>query len=96
MSKVSATAYGSAIRAVVECCERDNSGSLNLKGLVVDWSSAQISGIKFAFGEEKAEELLRGCQVNEIHILMHSHHQLFPVSSKSFTGYRPNRGKCFK
>ena len=65
MSKMTATAYGTAIRAIVECCNKDNDGDLvqSLKGIVVDWSSAQISGVKFAFGETRGEELLRGCQV---------------------------------
>lgn len=50
MSKMTASAYGAAIRAIVECCNKDNDGDLvhNLKGIVVDWSSAQISGVKFA------------------------------------------------
>jgi len=65
MSKMTVSAYGSAIRAVVECCNKDNGGNIlnTLKGLVVDWSSAQISRIKFAFSEEKGKQLLCGCQV---------------------------------
>ena len=34
-----------------------------LKGIIVDWASAQIAGLKDALGEERAEELLRGCKV---------------------------------
>ena len=66
MSKMTTIAYGSAVRALVECCDRENGGDLvdNLKGVIVDWSSAQVNGIKFAFGERRAEELLRGCQVS--------------------------------
>lgn len=65
MLKVTGAAYGAAIRAFIECCNKENGGNLidKLKGIVVDWSSAQIRGIKFAFGEERGEELLRGCQV---------------------------------
>lgn len=65
MSKMTGAAYGAAFRAFIECCIKDNGGNLvdKLKGIVVDWSSAQICGIKFAFGEERGEELLRGCQV---------------------------------
>ena len=51
MSKITATAYGAAIRAIVECCNKAN-GVVdlvhNLKGIVVDWSSAQIIGVKLA------------------------------------------------
>ena len=59
------TAYGAAIRAFIECCNKENGGNLvdKLKGIVVDWASVQINGIKFAFGEERGDELLRGCQV---------------------------------
>lgn len=63
MLKVTGAAYGAAIRAFIECCNKENGRNLidKLKG-TVDWSSAQIRGIKFAFGEERGE-LLRGCQV---------------------------------
>ena len=49
----------SSYRAIVECCNKDNGVDLvhNLKGIVVDWSSAQIIGVKFAFGETRGEEL---------------------------------------
>ena len=65
MSKLTGAAYGAAIRAFVECCNKDNGGDLvdKLKGVIVDWSSAQINGVKFAFGEKRGEDLLRGCQV---------------------------------
>ena len=38
----------------------ENGGNLidKLKGIIVDWSNAQINGIKFAFGEERGEEVL--------------------------------------
>ena len=63
MSKMTGAAYGAAFRAFIECYNKDNGGNLvdKLKGIVVDWSRAQICGIKFAFGEER--ELLRGCQI---------------------------------
>ena len=65
-------AYGAAIRAFVECCNKENGGNLidNLKGIIVDWSSAQINSIKFAFGEERGEELLRGIIILAIGILI--------------------------
>ena len=56
---------GAAIRAFIECCSKRNGGNHidKLQGIIVDWSSAQINSIKFALGEERGEELLRGCQV---------------------------------
>ncbi len=36
----------------------------SLKAILVDWATAQIEGLKRAVGEERAEELLRGCQVS--------------------------------
>ena len=72
MSKMTTTAYGSAVRALVECCNNENGGDIvnSLKGIIVDWCSAQVNGIKFAFGESRAEELLRGCQVKMCHCLI--------------------------
>lgn len=65
MSKMTRAAYGAAIRGFIECCNKENGGNLvdKLKGIVVDSPSAQINGIKLAFGEERGEELLCGCQV---------------------------------
>ena len=38
----------------------------NIKGIVIDWSSAEMKGLKLAIGEEHANTLLRGCQVHWI------------------------------
>ena len=42
MSKMTGAAYRAAIRAFIECCNKENGGNLvdKLKGIVVDWSSA--------------------------------------------------------
>ena len=71
MTNLTSSAYGAAIRAFIKCCNKDNGGNLSdtLKGVIVDWSSAQISGIKFAFGDKREEELLRG-QVVRFGIVM--------------------------
>ena len=65
MSKMTKQANTAAIKAVIGRCNAENKSDLGgtLKGIIVDWSSAQIAGIKNAFGEEKSEELLRGCKV---------------------------------
>ena len=58
-------AYAAALQGVFECCQQDNKTSVldTLQGVIVDWATAQIEGLKAALGEEKAEQLLRGCQV---------------------------------
>ena len=57
MSKLTGSAYGAAIRAFMECCNKDNGGDLDkLKGVVVDSSSAQINGINFALILVRKEE----------------------------------------
>ena len=38
----------------------------NLRGLIVDWSDAQIKGLQLVIGNEKAEMLLKGCKVHWI------------------------------
>lgn len=66
MSKMTEHAYSAAIKTTVDRCNRDNKSDLrsSLKGIIVDWSSAQIAGIKYVFGEERGEDLLRGCKVS--------------------------------
>ena len=44
--------------------EKCSSG--NLRGLIVDWSDAQIKVLQLAIGNEKAEMLLKGCKVHWI------------------------------
>lgn len=66
MTKMTEVAYGAALKAIVDRCNRENKCDLAqvLKGIIVDWASAQIAGLKDALGEERAEELLRGCKVS--------------------------------
>lgn len=66
MNKMTDQAYGAALKAIIERCKRDSNCTLEstLKGIIVDWQTSQINGIKEAFGAERAEELLRGCRVH--------------------------------
>lgn len=34
-----------------------------LKGVIVDWATAQIEGLNVVAGEKRTEKLLRGCQL---------------------------------
>ena len=43
--------------------------SNNLHGLIVDWSDAQIKGLKLAVGRERAEKLLKGCKVHWMEVM---------------------------
>ncbi len=65
MSKV---AYAAALQGIFECCNQDNRANIldTLKGVIVDWATAQIEGLKAAVGEERAEQLLHGCQVRDL------------------------------
>ena len=65
MTSTSAQAYAVAISAVFDCCNDDNNTDVakSLKAIIIDWSDAQIAGLKSVVGEQRSEELLRGCQV---------------------------------
>ena len=67
MNKMTEHAYSFAIKAAIDTCNKDNSCDLvkSLKGITVDWSSAQLRGIKQVFGEERADELLCGCNIRQ-------------------------------
>ena len=36
----------------------------SLQAIVIDWSDAEINGLKAAIGEKQAMSLLRGCKVH--------------------------------
>lgn len=65
MTSITKVVYAAALQGVFECCQQDNKTSIldTLKGVIVDWATAQIEGLKAVVGEERAEQLLRGCQV---------------------------------
>ena len=65
MATMTKEAYAAALQAIFQCCNQDNKTNVldKLKGVIVDWATAQIEGLKVVAGEERAEQLLRGCQV---------------------------------
>ena len=59
LDKQCSTAYFLAFKKLLE-----KVSSNTLHGLIVDWSDAQIKGLKLAVGSERAEILLKGCKVH--------------------------------
>ena len=80
MTKMTEVAYGAAVKAIFDRCNRENKCDLaqTLKGIIVDWASAQIAGVKDALGKERAEELLRGCKVSKHAFTMRSITKICP------------------
>ena len=61
MTKV---AYGAAMKGTVDQCNRVKCNLAQmLEDIIVDWASAEIAGLKDAFGEERAEGLMYGNKV---------------------------------
>ena len=61
LDKQNSNAYCLAFLKILEKCSSDN-----LRGLIVDWSDAQIKGLQLAVGNATAERLLKGCRVHWI------------------------------
>ena len=69
LDKENSEAYRIAFQKVFSTCTSkcpSFSPSNSLKGIVIDWSKAEMNGIKLAIVEEVAERLLRGCRVHWI------------------------------
>ena len=66
MSKMTEHSYSAAIKTTDDRCIRDNKNDLRsiLKRIIVDCSSAQIAGSRYAFGEERGEGLIRACRAS--------------------------------
>ena len=66
MTKLDANAYGQAFQAIFSSVQQDHPGfsvGNTLLGVNVDWSDAQVKGLKKAIGESLTEKVLKGCQV---------------------------------
>ncbi len=67
MNKLDAAAYIFAFQAIFDCakksCPHFGVGK-TLKGIITDWSDAQLQGLKGTIGEEQANKLMKGCQVS--------------------------------
>ena len=67
LNSQSAAAYGLAFQKVFDKCRRaslDFELGVTLKGVVTDWSDAEINGLRLAVGKTLAQQLLKGCKVH--------------------------------
>ena len=63
----SSAGYALCFRKLFEMCQNGNEKfqlGITLKGVVTDWSDAEICGLKTALRNEMAEKLLKGCKVH--------------------------------
>ena len=44
--------------------QRDFNAGESLKAIIMDWSDAQVKGLKAAIGESQASALIKGCKVH--------------------------------
>ena len=67
MTREDHNAYALGFRKTFEKCKRDHQEfelGKSLLGIVIDWSDAEIRGLRDAVGIEMAKALLKGCQVH--------------------------------
>ena len=73
MNKLDASAYSQAFKAIfgeVQKKHPDFGVGKTLKGIVADWSDTQLQGLQDAVGEEKANNVVKGCQVRISYLVM--------------------------
>lgn len=69
MTSESAEAYKLAFEKIFSLCKsrhHDFAVHETIKGIVIDWSAAEMKGLKLAIGDEHANKLLKGCRVHWI------------------------------
>ena len=71
--------YATVLKDILNTCHTDTGIQIEehdspLKGIIVDWKTAQINGIQTAFGSGRANELLRECQVLLFEHILHFVH----------------------
>ena len=67
MDKQDGNAYALAFSKTFKKCKADHPDfepGKTLKGVVVDWSDAEIKGLSQAVGQDMAIELLKGCAIH--------------------------------
>ena len=67
LDKEGSKGYGLAYKKMFEKCSSDYPEfevGKSLKGVVTDWSDAEIAGLRSAVGEDLGSKLLKGCQVH--------------------------------
>ena len=69
LTSETAEAYKIAFQKVFSICRSKHpnfSPSDDIKGIVIDWSKAEMKGLKLVMGENAAMQLLKGCRVHWI------------------------------
>lgn len=64
MTSESAEAYKLAFEKIFSLCKsrhHDFAVHETIKGVVIDWSTTEMKGLKLAIGDEHANKLLKGC-----------------------------------
>ncbi len=67
MDKLDAPAYTAVFRAIFSSVKSEYSDfevGKTLKGIVADWSDTQLLGLSNAVGKDVADNVMKGCQVN--------------------------------
>ena len=67
MDKEGAKGYGLAYKKMFDKCSADYSNfeiGNSLKGVVLDWSDAEVAGLRVVIGEDLTRKLLKGCKVH--------------------------------
>ena len=61
-----AKGYGLAYKMYDKCSADYSNFEIgnSLKGVVLDWSDAEVAGLRAAIGEDLTRKLLKGCQVH--------------------------------
>ena len=66
MNKLDASAYRHAFEAIFNQVKKNHPEfgvCKTLEGIIADWSDTQLQGLQAAIGEERANKVVKGCQV---------------------------------
>ena len=66
MNKLDVQAYKHAFDAIFNQVKKSHPEfgvGKTLKGIIADWSDVQLQGLQAAIGEETANKVIKGCQV---------------------------------
>ena len=68
MNKLDASAYKQAFESIFTHVKKLHpifDVGKTLKGIIADWSDTQLKGLQEAIGEEKTNQVIKGCQVQQ-------------------------------
>jgi hypothetical protein len=87
LDKERAKGYGLAYKNMFDKCCTDHSNfevGKSLKGVVTDWSNAEIVGQRGAIGDDLGKKLLKGCQVHWNRSWQRVRDRIASLSEKAF------------